>query len=93
MNATVLRRLALNCIARSIPVKPEIVDTFQLLDSVIKERVGRDRQIKYVSTMQALGFDASKDFYDCDGPYWSDGHHWSDAGERRFGPRLEDVVQ
>ncbi|MBN8912366.1 MAG: acyltransferase [Rhizobiales bacterium] len=88
LNALRMKRLAMDCAISPLDVQDNIETTFRQLDTFIKSRASADSNITYVSGIDAVGFDESRDLYDCNSVYWSDGDHWSTAGEIRFGARI-----
>ena len=64
-----------------------VVPSYTRLDQTVRE-LARERQISYVSTINALNFNARLDLVDCQNVYFIDADHWSVAGEQRFGPKV-----
>ena len=60
---------------------------FENLDHVLSAKTG-EAGLAYVSQIEGMTFDMSRDFLTCDTLYWSDGDHWSRAGAVRFVGRL-----
>ena len=68
-------------------------DLFGGLDTEIAAAVARKGGVEFVSQIQALDFDMSKDFMTCEQTFWRDGDHWSAAGAARFVGRMIDGPQ
>lgn len=92
LNALRMKRLAMDCAISPLDVQDNIETTFRQLDTFIKSRASAESNITYVSGIDAVGFDESRDLYDCSSVYWSDGDHWSTAGEIRFGARIYETL-
>ncbi|MFT5488448.1 MAG: hypothetical protein ACI9JL_000509 [Paracoccaceae bacterium] len=68
---------------------------FRKVDAAIKDRfeqAGRRDNLIYVSQINLVKFDISKDFTTCNELYWSDENHWSAHGETLFGQRLRSLL-
>ena len=68
--------------------RPGTRQVFDKLDVAIERRM-TTTGAEYVSQNKLLGLTFPEDFTSCDALYWSDGDHFSDAGERRFGARMQ----
>ncbi|MDM9629014.1 acyltransferase family protein [Rhizobium sp. S152] len=66
---------------------PFVIPSYTHLDQTVNA-LARERQIAYVSTINALNFNARRDLVDCKNVYFIDADHWSVAGEQRFGPKV-----
>ena len=64
-----------------------VIPSYTRLDQTVHE-LAQERQIPYVSTINALNFNARLDLVDCQNVYFIDADHWSVAGEQRFGPKV-----
>lgn len=71
-----------------LQLRPSHLDAFEQLD-VRLTQVLSAAGLSYLSEIQTMEFDITRDLYSCDALYWSDGDHWSPQGERTFGARLE----
>ena len=87
-NSSQLLKLAYGCVKPDITINPNILETFTRLDNYIKSAIPKNGRLRYVSQIDAVKFDVSKDMYDCTASFWADGDHWSRAGEKRFGARI-----
>lgn len=43
----------------------------------------------FMSQIELLNLSFPGDFLNCETLFWTDGDHFSDAGERRFGQRMQ----
>ena len=68
------------------------LEIFERLDAYLAQAASA-AQLGYVSEMQAVAFDVTRDLYSCDALYWSDGDHWSPQGEQSFGARLTPALE
>ncbi|MBW9117637.1 acyltransferase [Rhizobium cauense] len=64
-----------------------VIPSYTHLDQTVHE-LAREKQLNYVSTINALNFNARHDLVDCQNVYFIDADHWSVAGEQRFGPKV-----
>lgn len=71
----------------SYALRPNQTAAYERLDSQLHDRLA-GTPIHYVSQMELMEFDITRDFMTCDVLYWSDGDHFSRAGEERFGKRI-----
>jgi hypothetical protein len=91
-NFSQLAKLALECSTVKLSLDPNVQETFLRMDRYIQSVMPRHGRLRYVSQIEAVGFQADKDLYDCTAAFWGDGNHWSTAGERRFGRRIVNVL-
>jgi len=81
----------LDCDAADLKLKKNLRVNLTNLDGQIKSISGKTSSVEYISSIDALGFDIGKDYYDCASLYWRDSDHWSEDGELRFGSRLRNI--
>ena len=89
LNANKMLKQALDC-ADSTPKFElnEEMAIYSQIDQTLAQQLQKHKSLTYVSGLDALKFDASKDLYTCNEIFWSDGDHWSSAGEIEFGRRI-----
>lgn len=89
LNANKMLKQALACVGNrtKFQFKDEIA-IFSQIDKTLIQRLDKHKSINYVSGMDMIDFNPSKDLYTCNEIYWSDGNHWSRAGEKEFGRRI-----
>tara|TARA_B100001093_G_C26834149_1_gene1017566 strand:- start:1147 stop:2886 length:1740 start_codon:yes stop_codon:yes gene_type:complete len=89
LNANKMLKQALACVGETpkFQFKEEIA-IYSQIDKTLAQRLVRNKSIKYVSGMDIVEFNPSKDLYTCNEIYWSDGDHWSRGGEKEFGRRI-----
>jgi peptidoglycan/LPS O-acetylase OafA/YrhL len=77
----------------NITLRENLVQNFENLDLYLNNiiKINNNNKIKYISLIDLVKFDVSKDFMQCDKIYWIDGDHWSEEGEKYFGQRLKDL--
>jgi len=93
LNANKMLKEALAC-AGSKPkfqFKEEIA-IYSNIDKTLEEKLDNHKSINYISGMDIIKFNPSKDLYTCNEIYWSDGDHWSKAGEKEFGRRIMESL-
>ena len=70
----------------------ENIAIYAQLNQILAKQVREHKSLTYVSSLNAIKFDPSKDLYTCNEIFWSDGDHWSRAGEKEFGRRIIDSL-
>ena len=70
----------------------EYIAIYASLDVTLASQLKEHKSLTYVSGIDAIEFDPSKDLYTCNEIFWSDGDHWSSAGEKKFGRRIIDTL-
>ncbi|NMN72645.1 acyltransferase family protein [Rhizobium sp. 57MFTsu3.2] len=68
-----------------------VIPSYMHLDQTVNA-LARKRQLSYLSTINALNFNARHDLVDCQNVYFIDADHWSVAGEQRFGPKVLEAL-
>jgi len=64
------------------------IEAYQELETWIANDLG-GTTVKWLSQTSAADIQSPRDFITCSEIYWADGDHFSDAGERRFGTRMD----
>ena len=89
LNANKMLKQALACVGERPKFKfKEEIAIYSQIDKTLAQRLDRNKSINYVSGMDIIKFNPSKDLYTCNEIFWSDGDHWSRAGEKEFGRRI-----
>ena len=93
LNANKMLKQALACLG-DIPKFQfkEEMSIFYEIDKTLASRLYKHKSINYVSVMDIIKFNPSKDLYTCNEIYWADGDHWSKAGEKEFGRRIINAL-
>ena len=89
LNANKMLKQALAC--KGNTPKFELIGNiaiFAQLDQTLARQLQEHKSLTYVSGLDAIEFDPSKDLYTCNEIFWSDGDHWSSAGQKEFGRRI-----
>jgi hypothetical protein len=71
-------------------LRPGQAEIFSELDEYIRNVTDDGRNVEYISQIEMLEFDVSKDFMSCPDLYFSDSDHYSATGEVLFGSRLTE---
>jgi len=74
-------------------LRPGLAESFAALDRAIADRMAADGDVDYISLREMMRLDPANDIVSCDALYWIDGHHWSQAGRKRFAPRLAPLAE
>lgn len=82
-----VRLLKIGC-EKNINLRPNQYQVFKELDSAIASGFDSTKSLRYISQIEMLQIDFSKDFWNCKESYWADEDHYSAAGEIYFGKRL-----
>jgi len=68
---------------------------FKMADRAIRNKVNKHAEqtnLVFISQINTIKFNISRDFTSCQELYWSDGSHWSAHGEKMFGQRLSQLA-
>ncbi len=74
----------------SYQLRPGTEETFLNLEAMIARSLS-ESPVEFLSQNSLLNLSFPEDFLSCDALFWSDGDHFSDAGEERFGKRMQVV--
>lgn len=89
LNANKMLKQALACAGETPKFElNEEMAIYSQIDQTLLQRLQKHGSLTYVSGLDAIGFDPTKDLYTCNEIFWSDGDHWSSAGEKEFGRRI-----
>ncbi len=69
-------------------LRPGLEDVFKGLETAISEALDTST-VMFMSQNELLDLSFPEDFLNCEVLLWSDGDHLSNAGERRFGQRMQ----
>lgn len=74
--------------AHPYQLRPGLRKVFDGLEAAIAAALSGS-EVKVLLQSDLLGLSMPQDLLSCDALYWSDGDHFSNAGEKRFGQRLQ----
>ena len=89
LNANKMLKQALACKGNAPKFElTKNIAIFAQVDQTLARQLQEHKSITYVSGLDAIEFDPSKDLYTCNEIFWFDGDHWSSAGKKEFGRRI-----